>query len=232
MQNYKDTLLSQFANSPTIVSLIESFNDAIDPSVDLNNFYDFVWNVDTAQGFGLDIWGKIVNISRLLTVDATVQYLGYKEALAAAPQASDPAPFDQAPFYNGVQVTSTVSLADDAYRQLIMVKALANITNCTAPNLNKLLQFLFADRGLAFVPDTGNMTIRYVFTFDLTDVERAIVLKSGALPRPAGVLAQAMTFDPRNTFGFNEAGFTQSGLGSQPFGVGTLFNSSGLQNAN
>jgi len=227
MENYKDTLLSQYANSPTIVSLIESFNDAIDPSIDLNNFYDFVWNVDTAQGFGLDIWGKIVNISRLLTVDTTVQYMGYKEALASTPQASDPAPFDQSPFYNGVQVTNTVSLSDDAYRQLIMVKALANITNCTAPNLNKLLQLLFSTRGVAFVPDTGSMTIRYVFTFNLTDVEEAIVKSSGALPRPAGVLAQVMIVDTENTFGFAEAG-----LAAQPFGQGTFFSSSGIQNAN
>ena len=76
MENYKDTLLSQYANSPTIIGLISTFNDAVDPSVDLDNFYRVIWNVDTAVGFGLDIWGKIVNISRLLQVETLEQNLG------------------------------------------------------------------------------------------------------------------------------------------------------------
>lgn len=227
MENVDLTVMAQYANSTKLRSLIDTFNLAVEPESFIDNFYDMIWNIDTAQGYGLDVWGKIVDVSRLLTVDATEQYVGFKEALALTSQPNDPAPFNQAPFFNGIQSTSTVSLADDAFRKLIMVKALANITNCTVPNINKLLSILFSSSGVAFVTNTGQMSIRYVFTFQLSDVETAIVKNSGALPRPAGVLCQIMTIDTENTFGFAEAGSA-----AQPFGQGTLFNSSGLQNAN
>lgn len=73
MDNVEQTIASQYANSPIITSLIESMNAAIDPSKDIDNFYIWVWDVATAQGFGLDIWGRIVGVSRTLqTTPATV----------------------------------------------------------------------------------------------------------------------------------------------------------------
>ena len=66
MQNVEQTIISQYGNSATISQLIQNMNDYIDPSTDIDNFYNFVFNVETAQGFGLDIWGRIVNISRLV----------------------------------------------------------------------------------------------------------------------------------------------------------------------
>ncbi len=218
----RDTLLAQYANSPRIVALVQAFNAWIDPQVDLDTFYDYVWNVDTAQGFGLDIWGAIVDVSRNLKIVTAGQYFGFDEALTGT--SLTPQPFGQAPFWNGPPASTTYALGDDAYRKLILVKALANITDCTAANLNKLLEFLFDGEGRAYVVDTGGMTFRFVFEFILSDVERSIMLNSTAIPRPSGVLAQVMTVDPAYTFGFNEAG-------GQPFGSGVFFTQAGLQNA-
>ena len=64
MQNVEQTIISQYGNSATITQLINNMNAYIDPSADIDNFYNFVFNVETAQGFGLDIWGRIVNVSR------------------------------------------------------------------------------------------------------------------------------------------------------------------------
>ena len=64
MNNWSETLLSQFAGSPIITSLIESFNDAMDPAADIAAFQKYIWNVNSAVGGGLDIWGKIVGVSR------------------------------------------------------------------------------------------------------------------------------------------------------------------------
>lgn len=66
MQTWADTLLSQFASSPRIIALIQSFNDAMDPSADIANFQTYIWNVNSAVGNGLDIWGRIVGISRTI----------------------------------------------------------------------------------------------------------------------------------------------------------------------
>lgn len=211
------TLISQYANSPTLVQLINNMDDYINPDADFDAFHDFVWNVETAQGFGLDIWGRIVDVGRMLTIPGDVTYLGFDEALNW--QA-----FNQAPFYTGEQATQTYRLADDAYRTLILVKALANISDCTSPSLNRLLSNLFAGRGRCYVSDTGRMEFRYVFEFALAPHEIAILTQSGAIPKPAAVLANILQVDLSTTFGFNEALM-------QPFGSGVLFTSSGLINA-
>lgn len=211
------TIISQYANSPTLVQLINNMDEYINPEADFDSFYDFVWNVETAKGFGLDIWGRIVGIDRMLTIPGDESYLGYAEAISWQP-------FNQAPFYTGVQSTQTYRLADDAYRKLILVKALANISDCTSPSLNQLLSNLFEGRGRCYVSDTGKMEFRYVFEFSLEPFEIAIMTQSGAIPKPAAVLANVLQVDLPTTFGFNEALM-------QPFGSGVFFTSSGLIHA-
>ncbi|CCH04001.1 IS, phage, Tn; Transposon-related functions [Achromobacter xylosoxidans NH44784-1996] len=211
------TIISQYANSPTLVQLANNMGDYINPDTDFDAFYNFVWNVETAQGFGLDIWGRIVGVGRMLTVPGDVTYMGFDEAASWQP-------FNQATMYTGAQATQTYRLADDAYRKLILVKALANISDCTSPSLNRLLSNLFAGRGRCYVSDTGNMEFRYTFEFPLEPYEVAILTQSGAIPKPAAVLANVLQLDVPATFGFN-------GTGLQPFGYGVFFTSSGLINA-
>lgn len=50
MVNVEQTIISQYANSATIVQLIQNMNGYVDPQADFDNFYNYVWNVDTAQG--------------------------------------------------------------------------------------------------------------------------------------------------------------------------------------
>lgn len=219
MIDVERTIISQYANSPTITQLVRNMNAYLDPRADFDAFYNFVWNVDTAQGFGLDIWGRIVNIRRELQLPNAPDYFGFKDALPGSQ------PFDQAPFYDGTPAaTQTYLLADDAYRKLILAKALANIAAANAPSLNQLLQNMFADRGRCYVNDMGGMEFRYTFEFDLTPQEYAIVTQSGVLPRPSGV--NAILFQSAlPLFGFSEAGQSAA-----PFGQG-VFIPSGAINA-
>jgi hypothetical protein len=62
MINVEQTIISQYGNSATISQLIRNMDNYIDPRADIDNFYDVVWNVETAEGFGLDIWGRIVGL--------------------------------------------------------------------------------------------------------------------------------------------------------------------------
>lgn len=219
MEKVIRTVISQFANSPTIMQLIESCNEYIDPATDFDSFFKFIWDVDTAQGFGLDIWGRIVGVSRELTIPGGVTYFGFNEGAGYQP-------FGQASFYNGAAATQSYSLADPAYRSLILVKALANISACTARSLNTLLQSLFAGRGRCYVVDEGGMSMHFVFEFALLPYEIAILTQSGAVPRPAAVYARILQVDMSGTFGFSE------GLNYQTFGNGVFFNTIiGLLNA-
>lgn len=215
MFNVEQTILSQYANSPTLVQLIKNMDDYIDPGADIDAFYNLIWNVDTAVGKGLDIWGKIVGLEngRKLTIPTTEINFGFSEAGTASAQ-----PFDQGVFYSGTPGTQTYVLQDAPFKTLILAKAMANITDCSIPSINQLLQNLFAGRGRCYVNDLGNMQMRYTFEFPLEPWEVAIVQQSGVLPRPTGVLASMVQVPIPNVFGFAEAGASAA-----PFDQGTFY---------
>ena len=216
MENVSQTILSQYANSPTITQLIQNMDGYIDPSADIDSFYDMIWNIDSAVGKGLDIWGKIVGLEngRKLTIPSGEINFGFSQAGTASAT-----PFGSGVFYSGEQATQTYQLGDDAFKTLILVKALANICDGSIQSMNRLLQNLFAGRGRCYVNDLGNMQMRYTFEFYLQPWEKAIVTQSGALPRPTGVLASILEVQLPNVFGFAEAGT----VSAAPFNQGTFY---------
>jgi len=178
------TVISQYANSPVLLKLIENFATYIDPTRNVDEFFRLLWNVDTATGYGLDVWGRIVGVSRVLFVPIVDgEFFGFDEA-------TDAFPFGQAPFFNtGGALTENFTLSDEAYRVLIFAKALANISDGSIPSINQILINLFSRYGNCFVVDNLDMTLTYTFGAALDPVDLAIVTQSGVLPRPAGVAA-------------------------------------------
>jgi Protein of unknown function (DUF2612). len=214
MIDVERTIISQYANSPTLVQLIQNMNEYIDPRANIEAFFNFVWNVDTAVGFGLDIWGRIVGVSRLLQIPGADPIVGFDNASFP----DDWFPMSQGRFALENEVTTAYELPDDAYRVLILTKALANIVSTTSPALNQLLKNMFPGRGRAYVRDLGNMAMQFVFNFQLTTVEYAILTQSGALPHPAGVFYSVIVVRS-GLFGFQGQGSTV-----RPFNFG-VFNS-------
>lgn len=189
MYNVEATILSQFANSPTLTRLIANMNDYVDPTANINDFYDLVWNVDTAVGWGLDVWGRIVGVSRVLQVSSG-SYFGME-----GPSGASGDPFNQSPFYHGEALTSNYALLDGPFRTLVLAKALFNICDGSIPGINQILVNLFGPTGLlpiagnSYVTDGLNMTMTYTFSAAPDPVQTAIIYQSGVLPRPSGVLA-------------------------------------------
>ncbi len=201
MINVERTVISQYGQSPTIRALIDSMDGSIDPRADLDAFYTHYWNIDTATGQGLDIWGRIVGVSRLLRVDTgTDPIVGFDTGNI---------PYDWRTMSYGRWANNgegtggqAFELNDTAYRILILVKALANISATNARSLNALLQNLFPNRGRVYVRDLGGMAMQFVFNFALSPVERAIVSQSGVLPHPAGVFYTIVIAPIARLFGF------------------------------
>lgn len=215
MKDFDKTVISQYSNSTVLAQLITNLNQYIDPSANLEQFYNLIWNVDTAEGYGLDVWGRIVGINRVIQV-AAGSYFGFQEA-------NDRTGFNQSPFMLfGSPTTVNYSLTDEAFRLLIFAKAASNITDCSIPAINQILRNLFPGRGNVYVTDGANaifgtffgfgeagdrgpfndgpfidqyqvtipeiMTMIYVFEFPLEPFEISIV-NSGVLPKPLGVRA-------------------------------------------
>lgn len=210
--DWLQTVISQYGNSPRILGVIESFADCMDQSVNIDAFYNKMWNIDTAEGYGLDVWGRILGVGRALAVDAG-DYFGFEE-----PSDVSEVGWGQEPWYAGPPTTNNYLLTDDAYRVLLLAKAAANICDGGIQAINRLLMNLFPGRGNAYVLDGAidpqdffgfteegvvafgwnqeafyngqqfiQMNMRYVFEFSLTPVELAIVTQSGVLPTPTGV---------------------------------------------
>ena len=177
--DYLRAVISQYANSPILLQILGDLSDNIDPAANLDAFYTLIWNVETAQGFGLDLWGRIVGVSRVLQVPAGT-FFGFESSASAES-------FGHGIFYGFGSATSNFPLNDEAYRRLIMAKAAANITDGSVPAINAILTALFPDAAPAYVEDNGGMEMTYVFSATLSPSDYAIVSQSGALPKPAGV---------------------------------------------
>jgi uncharacterized protein DUF2612 len=180
MQNVEATIQSQFAASPILNALIQSMNQWVDPAANIYSFYTQVWDLSTAVGAGLDYWGRILCVSRVLQL-SNGKVFGFSEGGTL-----DYDTFGFAPFTAGA-VTSNYALSDTQYRLLLFAKAATNISSCSIPAINAILLALFPGQGPVYVTDGLNMSMTFTFTFDLTAVQLAIVSQTGALPVPTGV---------------------------------------------
>ncbi|WKS98291.1 DUF2612 domain-containing protein [Gallibacterium anatis] len=201
MIDVKKTIISQYANSPIICGLIESLNDCLDPSKNIDDFYRTIWNLATAEGIGLDIWGRILGISRYILITEKNQFLG-----------SSLADKDLQNF----KLNTNYKMNDEMFRSMLFIKAYSNIIYCTAYHINQLLTNLFKKRGRAYYVKNGTMKARYVFEFNLSAAEKAVLISTDLLPRPTGVLIDYYEPDIMKTFGFIESGLA-------PFGEGAFY---------
>ena len=183
--NFWSTVISQYANSPILTGVIANFDAALDQTQNFDALFDNVWNIDTAFGYGLDVIGRRVGVTRVIAVVVVGSYFGFKESTTGQP-------FNQAPFWNGTPSTANYSLSDDAFRNMILAKALSNTSDGSIPSINKVLLTLFPGRGNAYVTDLGGMAMTYTFRFNLTPVELSIVQNGNVLPKPVGVSATIM----------------------------------------
>lgn len=215
MKNWRQTTIAQFRNNVQLITLLDALNTWIDPSLNFENFYNTVWNIDTAVGYGLDVLGRILVIPRSLTY-APSGFFGFGEP-------GDRDTFGFGPFQTAAPVvTETFTLSDPVYRTLLFAKAAFNITDCSYPAINAIMMYLFGGNGKNcyvtdqnatppslfgfgepgdrtgfgqaplgdfLTPTVPMMVMTYVFDFPMADWQKAIA-QSGVLPKPVGVKTQ------------------------------------------
>lgn len=195
---------SQYYNSAVIRRLAADYTAKVDPTPDESLFYHSVVNILTAREWGLENWGRILVLPRLL-------YVQDEEVFGFA--GSGLQPFNRGTFYNDGAMSAYL-MPDKIYRAALFFKALANISSCDAATLNTLMALLFTE-GRVYVVETGIMAIRYIFEFTLEPWQRALMRSYGLLARGAGVRYEWYEIDPVHTFGFAGSGF-------QPFDQGVF----------
>lgn len=176
------TIIRQYFTSPRMRRMLEDFRDNMDPLAFIELLTDRVLDPRTAVGYGLDVWGRIVGVSRYLDVGEDL-FIGFEEAGDITTDT-----YGNAIWYNGVVVSGTaLYLADAMYRKMIFAKAWANMSDASIASINGCLQMLFSDTGIAYARDNRDKTITFVLNFTPDPSQIAIMTKANVIPTPAGV---------------------------------------------
>ncbi|WP_023640351.1 DUF2612 domain-containing protein [Dickeya zeae] len=210
---WNQTILTQYSASTRLLNIIDTFNQAVSLDDFTDEFITKVWDLTTCESFGLDVWGKIVGVSRYVKAEISTNSFGFYES-DSGDENEYPSPFNQEPFYAGIQETETVRLGDDAYRTLIMCKAFSNISIATIPEINRFIKILFSGRGRAYCVNYRDMAIGITFEFALAPYEVSILTNYDVVPVPSGVQLNITQIVPPY-FGFS--------VDAYPFNDGTFF---------
>lgn len=188
-------MLAQYANSPTIVNLVNGINEQLNNAQTIEDWFRLVFNLKTAQGYGLDIWGKILNQSRRF------KYIDENEQ-------------EQEVYLQGAQTIGGVSYTseqiEEKYRMILFFKSFSYSSNHTISSLNNLLNFFFQEqlndeKKTVKVIDYGTMVIEVFFNFFVEKLDKAIIM-SDLFPHPTGVKVNYRFVPNGEWFGFYEDG--------------------------
>lgn len=170
---------SQYSASEKILALAAGYQERIDPHVDVDLFYQAMFNIYTAQGVGLDNWGVILGIGR------TIADPGNGESITLEDE-----------YYRLLLLYKAMAniSASTAEAQNSLLAMLVNTGIAGFPRA-------------AYVLEVDTMVIRWVFEDYLTPLQIAVFKVAGTLARGAGVGWEFYAVNPGHVFGFDGAGF-------------------------
>lgn len=200
------SLLWQYDRASAIRSLAEAKQSFYSARVAgfWNDWYRDVFDLRTANSFGLSVWALILDLPLAFDIPAS----------DAVPFGFDPhgGNFDNSNF--GSDVPTANPLTVEQRRLALRLRYFQLTTNATVSSINAFLLALFGDQGRAYVLDGGNMTAAYVFEFVPDPLLFMVITSLDLLPRPAGVKVTVLTSADGRGFGFSPFG--------QPFDQGAF----------
>lgn len=175
------SLLWQYNNAVNLQAILEDENSWFQTNHTefWGNWYDDVFNLKTANDFGLRVWSIILNQPTFIN--------------------NGPAPAQTGIFglgvYNqnltngnfGTQNGYTYQFSTEISRLLLRLRYFQITSSGTVPETNRMLKYLFGDYGPVYLIDDLDMTQRYLFYFEIPSEMMLMLLSFDILPRPAGV---------------------------------------------
>ncbi len=142
------------------------------------DFYTNIFNLDTANYFGLSVWAIILGQPIVFNNSANPDQIPFGFGV-------NNVDFTQGNFSGGTGNTYALPIA--SARILLQLRYFQLVSSGTVPETNRMLAFVFKNFGPAWLVDNHDMTQTYKFNFPLTS-DLAYVFKNiDILPRPAGV---------------------------------------------
>ena len=157
------------------------------------NWYTDVFNLETANNFGLSVWSIILDVSinsELPPSDLDAPAFGFGEYYEN---------FNNGNFIS--QSSTSINLSLSQKRLVLQLRYYQLISNGTVPDINRFLKRMFGD---AYVLDTYNMGyVTFVFKEEVSEEFQYVLENFDLLPIPAGV-GKKIIYDRADIFGFGE----------------------------
>ena len=183
---------SQYSASKRIRALAAGYQLRINPDIDIQLFYNKMFNIYTAEGIGLDNWGFILQIERNITdPDTSVSFN------------LDDEPYRLLLLYKALANIS----ASDAISQNKLLSVLVDAG-------------IGGFGSVAYVLEIDTMVIRWVFEDFLNEIQLAVFKVAGTLARGAGVGWELYAINPLEVFGFD--GSEMQPFNQAPFVPGNI----------
>lgn len=159
-------MISQYANSPVFKELNDGLTQSFNDSGVIEDWYNKVFNPKTANPYGLDMWGYILNRSREFEYNGVKYYLKGAQTIGG--------------------VSFTAEEMEELYRKVLQITAMRYVGNASIDSINNILNVVFGDQGICYCYNYAPMRIRYVFQFYVNDVLKAVIETLN--PHPTGVM--------------------------------------------
>lgn len=157
-----------------------------------NNWYRDVFDLRTANDFGLAVWAIILGVPLVV---ASQGDLPGKPIWGFGQYRKN--------FNNGNFASISASqLTTEQKRLVLQLRYFQLYTRATVPEINEFLAKLFAPYGTAYVVDHLDMSATYVFTTPLPSSLGVILSEFDLLPRPAGVKINTVVIGVEDGWGF------------------------------
>lgn len=157
------------------------------------NWYKDVFDLRTANEFGLAVWAIILDIPLIAQ---------------SKPSDNDSPAFGFGEYYQNFEngdffatTSSNINLTTEQRRIILQLRYFQLVSKGTVPEINQLLHILFGD---AFVLDAYDMNYAtFVFNDDVSSSIKFILENFDLLPRPAGV-GVSIIYRRKDLFGFEK----------------------------
>lgn len=157
------------------------------------NWYKDVFDLRTANDFGLAVWAIILEVPLIAEVapsDENQPAFGFE---------SNYQNFENGNFVS--KTSSSITLTTAQKRMVLQLRYFQLVSNGTVPEINQFLKTLFGD---AYVIDSYDMNYAiYIFNTEIDSNTQFILEQFDLLPRPAAVGFRTR-FARKDLFGFEE----------------------------
>jgi len=202
------SILWQYNEATNLQSLItqkqEWYN--VNQSAFWSNWYNDVFNLETANFFGLSVWAIILNVPLFVPEDpepTDKPIWGFNRVTVFPTYENTYLNFNNSNFSTKGQL---IELTLEEQRFILRLRYFQLVSNGTTytnqvdvtknplyiPGINKFLAYLTSTsdidpNGNIYVLDGLDMTMTYVFSFNISEALQQVLTEFDLLPRPAGV---------------------------------------------